>query len=179
MGECRYAIAHRRPFAYKLLFYDWNYPNSALYHTCHVSSKNWYFFPSICIYTQRYERVGRIHHTHTPAHTQLRGIKFLITPWNCRVCPWGLGLLSLPSPREIAPYDGLWGTNVLRGLGSGPRDTLQSYIKFWVEWRNFTINDKWLRKQRNDSIIEVHPNSEWQMFWIIGKYRYFWFIIDS
>ncbi len=36
-----------------LLFYDWNYPNSALYHTCDSSSKNWYFCPSICIYTQR------------------------------------------------------------------------------------------------------------------------------
>ncbi len=41
-----------------LLFYDGNYPNNVLYHTCHDSSKNWYFCPSVCIYTQRLELVS-------------------------------------------------------------------------------------------------------------------------
>ncbi len=38
-----------------ITFYDWNYSNSALYHTCHVSSKSWYFCPYVCIYTQRHD----------------------------------------------------------------------------------------------------------------------------
>ncbi len=32
----------------------WNYRNSALYYTCHASSKNWYLCPSICIYIQNW-----------------------------------------------------------------------------------------------------------------------------
>ncbi len=52
IGECRYAIApnsYRYPHIITLLWLK--YPNSALYHTCHASSKNWYFSLSIYIYT--------------------------------------------------------------------------------------------------------------------------------